>query len=103
MAFAPASYGHLPLHLQAGISSSQPLAPISATSTSLQMASKAPSLPRLTSEEETELLRQAVELRRLDKLEEELALRSPTKELPLLSIRARAAWSGDEWEAYEDA
>ena len=60
------------------------------------------SRPRLTRDEEQELLRQAVELRRLNQLESDLALQH-RGQLPLLSIRAKAAGYGDELEAYEDA
>jgi RNA polymerase sigma factor (sigma-70 family) len=70
----------------------------------MQMAATtSPSLPRLSKEEEAELLRQAVEIRRINQLESELALKSPTREMPLLSIRAKAAGYGDELEAFEDA
>lgn len=47
-----------------------------------------------------ELLRQAAELRRLNQLEAELAIRG---QLPLLSVRAKAAGYGEELEAYEAA
>lgn len=47
-----------------------------------------------------ELLRQAAELRRLNQLETELALRG---QLSLLSVRAKAAGYGEELEAYETA
>jgi RNA polymerase nonessential primary-like sigma factor len=61
-------------------------------------------LKRLNAEEEAEFLRQAVESRRLNELEKEWALKSPTKkDLPLLSIRAEAAGYGDDLEAYEEA
>jgi RNA polymerase sigma factor (sigma-70 family) len=60
-------------------------------------------LPRLTADEERELLRRAVEYRRLNRLEQELAFKSPTKALPLLSVRAKAAGYGDELDLYEDA
>jgi RNA polymerase sigma factor (sigma-70 family) len=58
--------------------------------------------PRLSAEEEKELLRQAVEYRRLDRLEKELALKSPTKSIPLLSVRAKVAGYGDDLDLYED-
>lgn len=61
---------------------------------------------RLSHEEETELLRQAVEYRRITKLEQELALspkyRSGTNPL-LLSVKARTAGYGDELDLYEEA
>lgn len=59
-------------------------------------------LPRLTPEEETELLRLAAEGRRLRQLEIDLAMESHNT-LPLLSVRAQAAGYGTELEAYEDA
>jgi RNA polymerase sigma factor (sigma-70 family) len=58
---------------------------------------------RLGPDEEHELLRQAVELRRLTTLEKEMALASPTKSLPLLSVRAKAGGYGEELTDYEDA
>ena len=58
---------------------------------------------RLSREEEQELLRQVAELRRLQQLEKDLALQSPSKQTPLLSIRAKAAGYGTELEAYEEA
>ena len=59
--------------------------------------------PRLTVEEEKELLRQAVEWRRLNHLEREMALKSPSREMPLISIRAKQAGYGDELDLYEQA
>ena len=64
------------------------------------------SRPLLTAEEEATLLRQATESRRLQQLEQELALQQQQHHkgsLPLLSIRAKAAGYGDDLEAYEDA
>ncbi|CAB9527017.1 sigma factor SigA [Seminavis robusta] len=58
--------------------------------------------PRLSLEEEKELLRQAVELRRLKNLETELALRS-NNATPLLSIRSKEAGYGEDIVAYEQA
>jgi len=58
---------------------------------------------RLSREEEQELLRQAAELRRLQQLEKDLALQSPSKQPPLLSVRAKAAGYGTELEDYEEA
>lgn len=46
------------------------------------------------------MLRQAAELRRLNQLETGLAIRG---QLPLLSVRAKAAGYGEELEAYENA
>lgn len=59
--------------------------------------------PLLTGEEEGDLLRRAVEYRRLSTLERDLAMQRPTMQLPLLSVRARAAGYGDELDAYTDA
>ena len=58
---------------------------------------------RLTKEEEEDLLRHAVELRRLNNLENDLAMSSPTKTMPLVSVRAQAAGYGSEIFEYEDA
>ena len=58
---------------------------------------------RLTREEEQELLRQVAEFRRLEQLEKDLALQSPSKMTPLLSVRAKAAGYGTELELYEEA
>jgi RNA polymerase sigma factor (sigma-70 family) len=70
----------------------------------MQMAATtSKSFPRLSNEEESELLRQAVEARRISQLESELVLQSPTRELPLLSIRAKRAGYGDELVAFENA
>lgn len=62
-----------------------------------------PSFPRLTEEEESELLRQAVEFRRLNQIESDLALQSPNNKIPLLPVRAKAAGYGEELDDYEDA
>jgi RNA polymerase sigma factor (sigma-70 family) len=59
--------------------------------------------PRLSPEEEKELLQQAVEYRRINQLEKEAALKSPSNSLPLLSVRAKAAGYGDELDLYENA
>ncbi|VEU41250.1 unnamed protein product [Pseudo-nitzschia multistriata] len=56
----------------------------------------------LTPTEEKELLRQAVEYRRISELEKELALRHHNF-LPMLSVRAESAGYGEELDAYEDA
>jgi RNA polymerase sigma factor (sigma-70 family) len=58
--------------------------------------------PRLTVEEEQELLGRAVEYRRLNELEKELAL-THHNSLPLLSIRAKHAGYGEDLDGYEDA
>ncbi len=57
---------------------------------------------RLTREEESELLRQAVEARRLKALEAEIMVRKPSSPV-LLSVKAKAAGYGDDWEAYQEA
>lgn len=57
--------------------------------------------PRLSAEKQRELLLQTVELRRLKKLETDLAI--PTKATPLLSVRCREAGYGEDLEAYEMA
>lgn len=59
--------------------------------------------PRLTADEEKVLLRQAVEYRRLNQLEKDAAMQSPTNSLPLVSVRAKAAGYGDDFDLYEDA
>lgn len=58
---------------------------------------------RLTRDEELELLRQVTEFRRLQHLEKDLALQSPSHMTPLLSVRAKAAGYGTELELYEEA
>jgi RNA polymerase sigma factor (sigma-70 family) len=63
---------------------------------------------RLTLEEETELLRRAVEYRRLNELEKDMALMQkkmviPGSHLPLLCVRAKAAGYGENLDEYEDA
>jgi len=63
---------------------------------------------RLTPEEETELLRRAVEYRRLNELEKDIALMQkkliiPGSHLPLLCVRAKAAGYGENLDEYEDA
>lgn len=57
---------------------------------------------RLAPEEETELLRRAVEYRRLNQLEKDLALEN-LNNLPLLSVRAKHAGYGENLFEYEDA
>lgn len=57
---------------------------------------------RLTPEEETELLARAVEYRRLNQLEKDLAM-SHHNSLPLLSVRAKHAGYGEDLDGYEDA
>ena len=68
-----------------------------------QQQQKVVKFKRMSQEEESELLRQAVEFRRLNNLETELRLRSPTRDLPLLSVRAKNAGYGEEIYDYEDA
>lgn len=95
--FSPVS--RTPLHLESlTTTTSLQLSKTKASSYSLSTST----LPRLTPDQEQELLRQAVELRRLNQLESELALQN-RGQLPLLSIRAKAAGYGDELEAYEQA
>lgn len=98
----------MPLHLTGAplaVEAQRILSPsqLSMVVSSSSSSSAAATLPRLTGEEETELLRQAMELRRLTQLEQELALQSLTKDQPMLSIRSKAAGYGDDLEAYEDA
>jgi RNA polymerase sigma factor (sigma-70 family) len=62
-----------------------------------------PSEPRLSLEEEKELLRQAVEMRRINTLESEMMMRSTSRSKPLLLDRAMAAGYGEELDAYENA
>ena len=59
--------------------------------------------PRLPLEEQQRLLDQAVELRRIKQLETDLALRTPSKSPPLLSIRCDKAGYGEDLAAYEQA
>jgi RNA polymerase nonessential primary-like sigma factor len=80
-----------------------PVAPLTATRTDAEQRVAIAQLPRLSPEEEAELLRQTVELQRLVRLEEEMALKSPTFQLPLVSVRAQALGYGDELDEYEDA
>jgi RNA polymerase sigma factor (sigma-70 family) len=99
--FLPASR---PLHLESQhtVAPSSPVAlHMAVKSKSYNMASAVASRPRLTLEEETELLRLAAEDRRLRQLEADMAIGG--HRLPLLSVRAKAAGYGTELEAYEDA
>lgn len=81
-----------------------PVAPLTATRTdSTDQNFSLSRLPLLTHEEETELLRQTVELQRLVRLEEEMALKSPTHQLPIVLVRAQALGYGDELDEYEGA
>ncbi len=57
---------------------------------------------RLTPQEETELLAKAVEYRRLNQLEKDLALTNKNS-LPLVSVRAKHAGYGEDLDGYEDA
>lgn len=59
--------------------------------------------PRLTIEEEKELLRQAVEMRRITEVESDLLSISPVQAESSLADRARAAGYGDELDAFENA
>jgi RNA polymerase sigma factor (sigma-70 family) len=58
--------------------------------------------PRLSSDDQKELLLQSVELRRIKRVEEELAIRSKNA-MPLLSIRSKETGYGDDLVAYEEA
>eukprot|EP00980_Cylindrotheca_fusiformis_P012232 scaffold2983_cov123-Cylindrotheca_fusiformis.AAC.2 len=63
--------------------------------------STAPSEARPSPEEERELLRQAVEMRRITNIESEIRMRSVNA--PMLLERALAAGYGEELDAYENA
>jgi RNA polymerase nonessential primary-like sigma factor len=81
-----------------------PVAPLTATRTdSAEQRVSITKLPRLTPEEETELLRQTVELQRLVRLEKDMALKSPTCQLPRVWLRAQALGYGDELDEYQGA
>lgn len=74
--------------------------------TSIRMAdinTKSSRSVRLSRDEELELLRQTTEMRRIQELERELASRNPNKSPPLLSIRAKEAGYGLDWDGYEAA
>ncbi|CAJ1949771.1 unnamed protein product [Cylindrotheca closterium] len=58
---------------------------------------------RLSLEEEKELLRQAVEMRRITKIESDMTMRSAGLNKPLLLERSRAAGYGEDLDAYESA
>lgn len=102
--FASRPTVHSALHLN---EQAFPSAPIRSGLNPLRMAgtpATAPSsMPRISPEEEKKLLRLAVERRRIEQLESELASKSPTRELPFLYARAQAAGYGEDLEAYEDA
>ena len=57
----------------------------------------------LSADEEKELLGQAVEMRRITKIESELMMRSTSFNKPLLLDRAQAAGYGEDLDAYENA
>lgn len=57
--------------------------------------------PRLSSEEQNELLKRAIELRRIKQIESDLALRKKTS--CLLSVRCNEAGYGEDIVAYENA
>jgi len=59
--------------------------------------------PRLSAADQLVLLEQVVELRRIKKIEGDLAMRHPQKSAPLLSIRCREAGYGEDLTAYETA
>jgi RNA polymerase sigma factor (sigma-70 family) len=83
--------------------STSPASGATATATAGSSGGDSKKVPLLTPDEERELLRRAVEYRRLSALERDLAMQHPAKQLPLLSVRARMAGYGDELDAYEDA
>jgi len=58
---------------------------------------------RLSTDEEKELLRQAVEMRRITKIESEMMMRSTSFSKPLLLDRSQAAGYGEDLDAYENA
>lgn len=64
----------------------------------LQMTSM--SMPRLTLDEEMELLRQTTEMYRIQQLEAELAMKA-RNQLPILSIRAKTAGYGNDLDGYQ--
>lgn len=70
--------------------------------TSLRMSKYSKSV-LLEREEELELLRQTTEMKRIQELERELALRNPKKTPPILSIRAKEAGYGVDLDGYEAA
>jgi len=77
---------------------------ISNFETSLRMSKmKSSKSVLLGREEELELLRQTTEMKRIQELERELALRNPKKTPPILSIRAREAGYGVDLDGYEAA
>lgn len=65
--------------------------------------SSSPDTSPLSPEEEKELLRQTVEMRRITKLETDIMARSTSFSKPLLLKRSRAAGYGEEIDAYENA
>lgn len=77
--------------------------PLYATTTAATRKKATTYAARLTRDEEKELLRQTTEMRRIQALEKDLALQSPTLTPPLLSIRADAAGYGTDLESYETA
>lgn len=75
---------------------------IGSKNTNAQQGKRRTKFARLSPEEETELLGRAVEYRRLNQLEKDLALTNRNT-LPLLSIRAKHAGYGEDLSGYEDA
>jgi RNA polymerase sigma factor (sigma-70 family) len=67
----------------------------------LHMAAASSASPRLTRDEETDLLRQTTEMYRIKTLETDLSVQN--RQLPLLSIRTQAAGYGDDLQMYESA
>ena len=85
----------------------RPLSALQAVHTSaLQSTAANPKSNRPTDQQQTELLRQAVELRRLKALQSEAQLQPGSankKQQPTSWQLARLAGYGDDWEAYEQA
>lgn len=106
---APVSESLTPSSLPSGLRTGWTAPRIQSPSTVLQMVESSslprvePTTKRLSLEEERGLLRQAHELTRLKNLEQDLAMKSPDLQTPLLSVRSKAAGYGEDLEAYEDA
>lgn len=100
-AFSPSAPFTSPSSLTRGLAM-----PLLSSTSSLSMATPRNSINnnnthrRLTREEEMDLLRQTTELYRIRDLEAQLALQSRNRQLPLLSIRAKAAGYGEDLDAY---
>ena len=108
-AFVPGHSFHLPLHKNAAAPRPLPALSVMASGsirnglvTSEPSHSQKNHQSHPTNEENQEMLGEAVELRRLKKIEEEHLLLSNKQSLPTLTI-CRAAGYGDDLHAYEDA